>query len=291
MVRLVTVLVLGILLAVVSAPLPADAGPVADEAPMPVCRFAIPPWQKGVDFKEIRKKYMPLMRYMTEKSGCRFVAVGAKDYDDLVAKLVSGKVMVAELGAVTYIRAKNLNAAIEPLATVMSWNHDKSALVDYYNSYIVSLRNNKEVKTLHDLKGKPFGFVNRRSSSGFLYPSRLLMEEGVDYERFFGRTFFLGSHANVTDAVVAGSIAAGTSSQNNLLKAIKKHGDIFKVLWKSPPIPNVLFASHPEMPEAVRRKVQEALPLIDSDRQDLPLRHRGFSIRPDSFYDVTRKIM
>lgn len=263
----------------------------ASYADTTICRFGIPPWQKGRSFNEERKKYLPLLKWMSTQTDCKFVPIGATSYEDLIKKIAQGKVQVAELGAVSYVQAKKQNPEIQLLATALSWNADKTKLIDAYHSVVVTLKKHSLINTLQDLKGKSFGFVNHESSSGFAYPSTLIKAEGINYETFFSKYFFLGSHPNVTDAIVAGSIVAGATASSNYEAAQKKHGDIFKVLWKSPPIPNVLFASHPSLPPKIRKQLLDVLPQVDGTLLEDMTLIKGFVIRPDSFYDVTQTVL
>ncbi len=257
-----------------------------------ICRFGVPPWQKGRSFKEERKKYLPLLKWMTKQTGCKFVPVGASSYEDLIDKISQGKVHVTELGAVPYIQVKKKNPEVDILATALVWNTAKTELIDSYRSLIVTLAKNDDINSLQDLKGKKIGFVNHESTSGFVYPSASMkQEEDIDYETFFEKHFFLGSHPNVTNAIVAGSIMAGATYDKNLEAAQKKHGKIFKVLWKSKPIPNVLLASHASLPDSVRQKLIEVLPQADIELfKDISLM-KGFVIRTDSFYDEVRTVL
>lgn len=257
-----------------------------------ICRFGVPPWQKGRSFSEERKKYLPLLNWLTEQTGCKFVPVGAKSYEDLIDKISQGAVHVTELGAIPYIEVKKQNPDVNILATALVWNSAGDKLVDTYHSLIITLKDNEAVNSLQDLKGQKFGFVNRESTSGFVYPSAAMKKEaGIDYETFFSKHFFLSSHPNVTNAIVAGSIVAGATYSTNLEAAQKKHGDIFKVLWKSKPIPNVLLASHASLPEKVKQKLIEVLPQANIELfKDISLM-KGFVIRPDSFYDEVRAVL
>ncbi|WP_353572131.1 phosphate/phosphite/phosphonate ABC transporter substrate-binding protein [Candidatus Albibeggiatoa sp. nov. BB20] len=257
-----------------------------------VCRFGIPPFQKAISFNEERKKYLPLLNWLTEQTGCKFVPVGAFSYEDLIKKITLGTVHVAELGAVSYIQAKNKNPKINMIATALTWNESKTELIDSYRSLVITLKKYKDINHLQDLQDKSIGFVNETSSSGFVYPAILIKKnEHIDYEVFFSKTLFLGSHPNVTGALANDSIVAGVTSNKNLEEAQRIYGDIFKVLWKSPPIPNVLFASHPSLPINIRQKLEELLPQTKVELFEGIGLIKGFVIRPDDFYDVTRKIL
>jgi phosphonate transport system substrate-binding protein len=265
------------------------ASHAAEQEPQ-VCRFGIPPFQKGRTFNEVRKTYQPMLDWLTEQTGCQFVAVGGSDYDDLIEKIVTGKVHLAELGPVPYIVATQKNPEIRLLLTTLTWNTEKTELIDSYQGHIVTLRKNKAINSLEDLEGKPFAFVDLESTSGYVYPSALLREKEIDHTTFFSKTHFLGSHPNVTDAIVAESVSAGATWQYNLVQAIKKHGDVFKILVTTPPIPNNCIAIHPSLPESLQTKVKQLLPTIDPILLE-NVNMKGFVVRPDSFYDTVRKVV
>ena len=256
-----------------------------------ICRFAVPPWQKGLDFNEVKQEYLPLMRYLSKETGCQFVAVGARDYDDLVEKISTGKVMMAELGAVTYVKSQQINPGVKLVSVILSEDRETKELTDHYYSYVLSRKDNPAIKSLSDLKGQSFGFVSKTSSSGYVYPYNLLKKSGYDADKYFGEIFFLGSHSNVTDAIASGSIKAGATMEYNFKLSTRKHGDIYRVLWKSPQIPNILFASSSNMPDSIRSKLTEILPGIEAEKVKLPKRIKGFINKDDAFYDVTRNIM
>jgi ABC-type phosphate/phosphonate transport system substrate-binding protein len=90
-------------------------------------------------------------------------------------------------------------------------------------------------------------------------------------------------------AIVAGSVDAGATWDFNWSQAMQKHQDVFKALWTSPPIPNVGIAVHPAVPEAMQKKVQDALLRIDP-RLLQGLSPLGYVAKPDSFYEVIRQL-
>jgi ABC-type phosphate/phosphonate transport system substrate-binding protein len=156
-----------------------------------------------------------------------------------------------------YVLATQHSPHIRLLLTTLIWNVEKTELIDSYYGYILTLKTNKEINSIEDLKGKPFGFVNLDSTSGYVYPNALLREKGINPKTFFSKLYFLGSYPNVTDGIVAQSITAGATWQPNLINAIKKHGDVFKVVLQTPPIPNMCLATHPSLPETIRAKIEQ----------------------------------
>jgi ABC-type phosphate/phosphonate transport system substrate-binding protein len=74
----------------------------------------------------------------------------------------------------------------------------------------------------------------------------------------------------------------------NLNQAVPKHGDAFKVIFQTA-IPNLLIATHPSLPSTVRESIKTALLNVEDEiLEGLPT--AGYVERPESFYDVIRRI-
>ncbi len=257
---------------------------------LPRYHFGIPPYQKGQTVDEIRGQYKPLLIWLGKQVGCRFDFIGAETYEQMIDMVASGRVQVAALGPVPYVEAKNKNPDLCLLLTELKWNQDKTKLVDVYHGYIVALKKRHDLNSLADLKGKTFAFVDRNSTSGYQYPNALMRRQGIIPDRFFSKVYFLGSHPRVTDAIAAGSVDAGATWDFNLAQAIKKHGDIFKIISPPSAIPNLAVVANPSLPLAIQRKIQHILPAIPAALlRGLPA--DGFVVRPDSFYDAVRLII
>ncbi len=253
-------------------------------------KFGVTPWQKGQTNDDINRFYRPMMDYLSKKTGDEFIIVSTKDYQQMIEYLAAGKVDFASISPVPYVLAKKKNPAIQLIVTELSWDKREENLTDSYLGFIVTLKSNTELNTLSDLKNKRFGFVKKESSSGFKYPNALLIEHGINYIDYFKKHYFLGSHPRVTDAIVQGSIDAGATWDFNLKQAIAKHGDIFKIITTTPPIPNLCIAAHSAIPRKKAHKIQSLLTQIDPViLQGLPA--SGYTVKPDSFYDIVRKVI
>ena len=117
--------------------------------------------------------------------------------------------------------------------------------------------------------------------------------EGIAYDNFFEEYFFLGNHENVIEALMAGSIDAGAVYNDVIIQASNIHGDIFKVILESPPIPSVGVVVHPDVPQEVQQRLQAAfLALKPADIEAIygETDVAGYAVEPDSFYDLIRDI-
>ncbi len=70
---------------------------------------------------------------------------------------------------------------------------------------------NAGIKTLADLKGKSFCFVDPASTSGYIIPRMILKQNGIDPDKDFSSVQNAGSHNNVAIAVYKGDCDAGVA--------------------------------------------------------------------------------
>lgn len=252
-------------------------------------KFGVTPWQKGQTSDDINKHYRLMLDYLSKKTGDEYIIISARGYKQMIEFLADGSVDIASISPVPYVLAKQLNPNIRLLVTELSLDRAKENLTDSYMGYFVALKSSENINAVSDLKHKRFGFVKKESSSGYIYPIVLLKNKGIDYDQYFSRHYFLGSHPRVTDAVAAGSIDAGATWDFNLKQAVDKHGDIFKVIFTTPPIPNLCVAAHSSLDKDKAMEIRKALINIDPRLlEGLPA--GGYVVREDSFYDVVRKI-
>lgn len=102
----------------------------------------------------------------------------------LVNAVSAGKVDLAFVKVVPFITAQMQKKNIQPLATVLTWNDNKTHKVNMYASYIVTLASNKSINKISDLTNKKFGFA-RESASGFYFPSYYLQKKNIAYTYHF----------------------------------------------------------------------------------------------------------
>jgi len=123
-----------------------------------------------------------------------------------------------------------------------------------YDAVILVKAKNK-AKSVSELKGKPFGFVDPYSVSGFLLPAQHLKKAGVEVE-----SEFLGGHAKALQALLEGGVAAIATYED----AAKSKG--VRILAKTGVVPNepVAFRKglRPEKREALMKAMKA---LADSE--------------------------
>lgn len=202
----------------------------------------------GFQPNESAKDLGPLEQDLERRLGRNLDFVKTTSYDELVGLFKQGKVDFAFFSPLTFIQAEREADAKALLKKVYGSN-------EFYFSAII-VRNDNKIKKWVDLKGKRIGFVDPKSTSGFLYPRMMLLQEGFDSGpgansgEILAHEFF-GTHDKALEALQAEKVdavgvwAEEPSTQKGAWTDGKFSGGAsipFKVLQYSEPIPNDAFA-------------------------------------------------
>ncbi len=182
-------------------------------------------------------------------------------YAATIEALCAGRVDIAFLATFAYVLAHQRCGAEVRLVSI---RQNKP----FYVSQIL-YRADLNTKTLDDLRGKKFAFVDPASASGYLFPAALLKKNGIDPDRFFSQVLFAGGHDKVVLAIYTGSVDAGATfgdPDNPVFEArdrvIRQYPDVrdkVKILMYTDPIPNDTVSFRRDLPEEVREKVTKAM--------------------------------
>lgn len=189
-----------------------------------------------------------------------------KDYAELIAKFKSGEVSFAFFAPLMFIQAER-EAGAKALLKKIYGNSEF-----YYAAILVKA--SSPYKKVEDLKGKRFGFVDPKSTSGFLFPRLLL--KSVGFDPVDGPHEFLGTHQDSVRALLDGKVdAVGVWAEEPGTKkgawteAPFKASDS-RVLVISDPIPNDAFAVQESFYQAhpmLVFRVMEAMIGIADDKE------------------------
>ncbi|MDR2661672.1 MAG: phosphate/phosphite/phosphonate ABC transporter substrate-binding protein [Treponema sp.] len=200
---------------------------------------------------------------MSAALGISVTEVNAADYNAVVEAMRTGHADIASFGPVTYVQAVE-RAGVEAMVVVAPFGNKSEA---GYTSKII-VKAGSPVKTLQDLRGKTFAFVDPASTSGNYVPTLELMTAFPDMTnedfhtngRFFSSVSFSGRHQNGLQAVINGDVdAAPVASdilEGELASGRVKESD-FTVIHQSPMIPNAPISIRKELPEDLKAKVKE----------------------------------
>ncbi len=258
------------------------AGPSAAQE----LKFGFTPVLSEADMKA---EFEPLMAYLSNAVGQKVVLYIAKSYGDLRTQMEAGTVDIGSFSPFAYVDAAR-GGKIRIIA---------QSILDGAATYrgLIVARKDSGLKTLDDLQGKRFAFVDPKSASGYVYPRAMLIEKGFTPERYFRETIFAGGHDKVIAAVLEGRADAGAIYDDALgvAKAMGVSTNKLTTLASTDPIPHDAIAVRISMDEALSKKIQAALADLDKSeagRQAVAKSKKkltGHVIAEDSLFDVVRR--
>ncbi len=141
----------------------------------------------------------------------------------------------------------------------------------YYRGQFITLADSG-IKTLADLKGKTFCFVDPNSTSGYIIPNIVMKANGVDAEAGDVTATMAGSHPNVGVAVYKGDCDAGVTyidiRKDESAKLYETYPDIMEkvvVFYTTDIIPNDGIQFIPNFDPELRAKIVAAFLKLSED--------------------------
>jgi phosphate/phosphite/phosphonate ABC transporter binding protein len=239
---------------------------------------------------DMHTEFDPLMAYLSDSIGQKVVLYVAKDYGDLRTQMETGAVDIGTFSPFAYVDAAR-GGKIRLIA---------QCVINGTASYrgVIIARKDSGLKSLADLRGKRFAFVDPKSASGFLYPRALLIEHSITSETSFKQTIFAGGHDKVIADVLDRRADAGAVYEDALGIAKSKGvpTDNLLTLASTDPIPHDAVAVRIGVDDALTKKILAAL--VDLDRSDAgrrvianskPKQLTGYMTAQDSLYDIVRR--
>jgi len=242
------------------------------------------------DAEEMLRSYEPVKKYLSEELGIPVEIYATSDYTAAIEAMRSKHIDMAWFGPFSYIIAANVADA----EAIVNGVKEETGSASYKSIIITNV--NSGIKSLEDLNGKSFAFVDPASTSGNLIPRKMLIENRIDPDNDFSTTFFAGTHNAVEYAVANGKVDAGADSDNSynrMVKAGEIDPEVNIIIYESEPIPGSPIVVRGDLPEDFKTAIQEAL--VSMDQQAI---HEvngwggiaSYQTVSDSDYDVIRKI-
>lgn len=240
--------------------------------------------------ESLEKSYARLNDYLSRALGVPVELVIADSYEDVVVRTRAGDFDVVMLSPHTYALA----VESRPLPCLVQMIGDGSATAAGY----IVVREDSPIRTLADLPGARFGFVDRASTSGFIYAVKVMLDSGIDPRKHLQSMEFLGNHEAVLLAVLEGRVDAGATYQGSL-SSLKRSREIdplsFRIIAKTERTPRDILCARPGLPESVREELRRLLMVLtvrDRVGRELltPMSVNGFQPPDDAAYDGVRKV-
>ena len=253
-------------------------------------KFYIVPAQDVVALKEQGEK---LKEYLKKETGMEIEIELPINYIALVEAFGSKRADAAIINTFGYILA-NEKYGVQARLKLMNRGRD-----EYYGQIIARADGPKSIQ---ELNGKKFAFVDPASTSGYLLPLRLFKQENVKLKEFM----FSGKHDTVVRAVYQKQVDAGATfytppDDDGTPKDARwilrtEYPDVYekiKILKLTGPIPNDPVVFRKDIPEEVKQKFADALiKFIKTDEGKsvlLGMYHiTDFKVATDKDYDIVR---
>jgi phosphonate transport system substrate-binding protein len=238
---------------VTASPQPARA----DDCPTGgTVRFGVEPYDTAARLVPIYEK---IGKLISDKVGCKVEVFVATGYNAEIEAMRNGKLELAEFGPLGYVLAHQVAKA----EAVAAFGAADGKPVTYWASVITYPSSG--IKTVADIRGHSFAFSDAASTSGHLFPAYGLRKAGLDPDQDV-KAIYAGSHTASFEAIYNHKVDAGELNSEQLESATQrghyKDGDMI-FLWKSDPIPTDPFAVRGDLPDALKKKLTDAVRHLD----------------------------
>jgi phosphonate transport system substrate-binding protein len=281
------------------------------------------------DAQKVLNNSEPIRNYLEKALGIPVKVTTGTSYSAVIEAMRAKRVDAMEVGPLAYVLAsKEANAqalavAVAPVVKEGITVTYDSKLIPYYYSVIFT-KKGSGIKTLADLKGKGFNFVDPASTSGHMMPKSYLINNGINPDTDL-KAVFAGSHPTSVLSVWNGKAPAGATYEDNLYQLaadkqidfcafdkphtrptddeIKARYDAcpdgsIVVLAFTDPIPQTPFAVRGDLPESFKQAVTDALMGIKDNPEMIASYHQWY-VNPaqslglkslDNLYDGLRDV-
>lgn len=221
--------------------------------------------------QSLQQSYDPLVKLLERETGRPVRFQNVTNYAAVIEGMRAGQIQLAAFGPFSYVLARQQGVRVSPVGAPI----EEPGAQPGYVSYGVAPAGSP-VRSLADFRGRTVCFVDPNSTSGYLYPSAGLLENGID-PRTGVRPIFAGGHDASALAVANGQCEAGfafdTIVDTTLIESGQLQPGRLATLWRSPTIPGAPVAMSDDLPQDVRDRVTNAFAtMVNADY----LRANGF---------------
>ncbi len=227
-----------------------------------------------------------ILEALEKNLGMKVEGFVATDYNGVIEAMRAKHVDVAYLGPFSYVLA----TTVTPVEAFVIAETAKAGRT-FYHSQIITLKTSG-IKTLDDLKGKNFAFVDPASTSGYAFPLAGLLKAGIEPKRDFKNVIFTGAHDANAVAVANGKVDAATIADRIFDAAVKKgliKEEDVHVVWRSQPIPESPMVWRKDLPDDLKARIKAAFLAIRNMNWSDQGMLNGFRETNDAAYDVIRE--
>ncbi|HWR40676.1 MAG TPA: phosphonate ABC transporter substrate-binding protein [Patescibacteria group bacterium] len=235
--------------------------------------------------QETLKQFAPLISYLEESMKVKIEPYVASDYNAVVEAMRTNHIDAAMFGPFSYVMASE-RAGAKVCVVRVGENGSPT-----YNSYIITHKDTG-IQSLSDLKGRTFAFTDPASTSGYLIPAKVLLDNGLSNKDFATVLYSNGHDASIL-AVKNKKVEAAAVDEMSYGRAIAK-GIITKdeviIVHTCPPIPQSPFAVAKDIDPALKDKFVEAMTKVHELRPEAlkPVSATKYVVATDDTFQIIR---
>lgn len=230
----------------------------------------------------MHRRLGPLTDYLTKVFGQPVALKLSSNMKEAIAEVAEGKVELAYLTPVAYLRAHAMGDAKLVAKTV---TRGKGSF-----QLMIVVREDSPIKTVEDLAGKSFAFGDPAA----LLQRAAVVGAGISLDQL-GKQEFVGHYDNIARAVMRGFYDAGILKDTT---AFKWQGKGLRILHASPQLPPYNISASSLVGEEMLEKMRQAFLRLDSNNpshraiiEALDKKYNGFAATNDAEYDIVRRLI
>ncbi len=208
------------------------------------------------------ERYKPLAAYISRKVGVDIRLKALPRYGNIIDNFVSTGMDGAFFGSFTYTLA-HAKLGVEVLARP----ENLEGVSTYYG--LIFVRKDSGIKTIKDMKGRRFAFVDKATTAGYLLPLEYFSKNGIkDYKTYLKEAYFAGTHEDAIADVLNRKADIGAAKNTVYERMVKGDDRITKVLIvleSSPRVPENGLAVRKDLDNSLKNKLKDALLTMHDD--------------------------
>ncbi len=211
-------------------------------------------------FKQI-ERYEPLASYLSKKMDMKIRLTVLPRYGNIIDSFTSTGMDGAFFGSFSYALA-HARVGVEVLARPVNPNGSSM----YHG--LIFVRKDSRIKSVHQMKGKRFVFVDRGTTAGYLLPLAYFREHGKDYRTFLKESYFAGTHEDAILDVLNRKAEIG-AAKNTIYERLAASNDRINkelvILERSPEVPENGLAVRKGLDDSLKKRLRETLLKMHED--------------------------
>jgi len=201
------------------------------------------------------ERYDPLAHYLSKNLGMDVQFRILLRYGNIIDNFVSEGLDGAFFGSFTYALAHDklgVRVILRP--------ESSDGRSTYYGMIIV--RKDSGIRTIDDMRGKRFAFVDKATTAGYLLPYAYFRRHAVDHHTYLQESYFAGTHENVVMDVLDKKADVGAVKNTVFSSLAAKNRRIAQeliMLERSPDVPENALALRKDLDPKIVEDIRKAL--------------------------------